>query len=280
MLKVLCIISLATGLAFAQAPAAPNVNNSTTQRTNNLRELFPPMPLGDKIGLVRGTLKGIDPIFDQLVLQTFGDGELRIKFDQRTELLSSTAHATLTSLPAGSVLSIDTVTTQDGKLFARSVRSSASTYAELNGQVINYDASRSELTLRDPVSPEDVSLRLTPRTTIIRQGQTVPIGTLSPGMLVSVWALPVQNTVERIEILAKPGDSFTFAGKVIAVNLRAHMLSLLNESDQSLHELRFDALNNNDLVLLRVGNSVGITAEFDGSHYNVHSIAAVPQPHQ
>ena len=280
MLKALCIIFLATGLAPAQTPAPAKADNSTTQRTNNLRELFPPMPLGDKIGLVRGTLKGIDPVFDQLVLQTFGDGELRIKFDQRTELLSSTAHAKLTSLPAGSVLSIDTVTTQDGKLFARSVRSSASSYAELNGQVINYDASRAELTLRDPVSPEDVSLRLTPKTTIIRQGQTASIGILSPGMLVLVWALPVQKTVERIEILAKPGDSFTFAGKVIAVNLREHVLSLLNDSDQSLHELHFLSPSNNELALLREGNSVTITAEFDGSHYNVRSIAAVPQPHQ
>ena len=270
MLKALSIILLAAALVDAQTPA---------QNTNdNLRQLFPEKPLGDKIGLVRGVLKGIDPIFDQFVIQTFGGPELRIKFDGRTELIAPTTHTKkLMSLPAGSVLSIDTVTTQDGKLFARSVRTGKTNFAELNGQVVLYDATRSQLTLRDPVSPEDVSLRITPQTTVVRQGKITSAQTLSPGMLVSAWASPVQNTVERIEILAKPGDSFTFAGKVIAVNLRTHLLSLLNDSDQSLHELYFGALDAGNLALLREGNSVSIAAEFDGNHYNVRSIAALQQ---
>lgn len=276
MLKAFSIILLASALVDAQTPAPSKPANSPAQNTNdNLRELFPEK--GDKIGLVRGVLKKIDPIFDQFVIQTFGGPELRIKFDGRTELIAPTTHTKLMNLPAGSVLSIDTVTTQDGNLFARSVRTGKTNFAELNGQVVLYDAARSQLTLRDPVSPEDVSLRITPQTTVVRQGKITSAQTLSAGMLVSAWASPVQNTVERIEILAKPGDSFTFAGKVIAVNLRTHLLSLLNDSDQSLHELYLGALDAGNLALLREGNSVSIAAEFDGNHYNVRSIAAMPQ---
>jgi hypothetical protein len=42
---------------------------------------------GGKVGLVRGVVKRLDPIHDQLLIHAFGGGDIRIAFDARTQLL-------------------------------------------------------------------------------------------------------------------------------------------------------------------------------------------------
>ncbi len=228
------------------------------------------------MGLVRGVVKRLDPIHDQLLIHTFGGGDLRIAFDGRTQLFSpENTRTRLTSIPAGSVVSVDTVI-DGGKLFARAVRTSPSNAAELSGQVVDYNAAKSRLTLRDPMSPDGISLRISSTTTVVNQGQPASPQSLSPGMLVRVWFSPAQNAANRVEILAERGNSFTFEGRVIALDLRSHVLSLSNNTDQSVRELAIGALDANSLGLLREGADVNIQAEFDGERYNVRTVAAVP----
>jgi hypothetical protein len=226
---------------------------------------------GGKVGLVRGVLKRLDPVHDQLLVRAFGGGEVRIAFDPRTEFLRDNTHARLSSIPAGSVVSVDTVI-DGGKLFALVVRTDASRAAELNGQVVEYDAAKSELTLRDPVSPENVSLHITPSTIIVNQGKPASRQVLSSGMLVRVSFSPVQNAANRVEILAERGGSFTFKGQVVSVDLRSLVLDLFNDSDQSVRELAIGSLEPSSLRLLREGSEVTIQAEFDGDRYNVRSV--------
>jgi len=231
-----------------------------------------PIP-GHKVGLVRGVVKRLDPIHDQLLIHTFGGGDLRIAFDGRTQLVSENMGTRLTSIPAGSVVSIDTVI-DGGKLFARAVRTGPSNAAELSGQIVGYNAAKSLLTLRDPINPDGVSLRITSSTTVVNQGQPASPQALSPGMLVRVWFSPAQNAANKVEILAERGNSFTFEGRIIAVDLRSHVLSLSNDTDQSVRELAIGSLDANSLALLREGTDVNIQAEFDGERYNVRTIAA------
>ena len=229
---------------------------------------------GGKVGLVRGVLKRLDPIHDQLLIHAFGGGDLRIGFDTQTQLLNENTRAGLTGIPVGSVVSVDTVI-EKGKPFAQSVRMDSSHAVELNGQVVRYDAARSRLTLRDPMNPENVSLRITPRTTVINHGQVSSPQVLSPGMLVQVRFDARQNAVSGIEILAERGNSFTFEGRVVAVDLRSRVLALSNDSDQSVRELAIGLLDPTRLRLLREGADVSIQAEFDGERYNVRSVALV-----
>lgn len=269
--------------APATSPAMPSAAPVTPVATANeggQRSLaiadtsWEPIP-GHKVGLVRGVVKRLDPIHDQLLIHAFGGGDLRIAFDGRTQLFSENTRTRLTSIPAGSVVAVDTVI-DGGKLFARAVRTGPSNAAELSGQVVSYNPTKSRLTLRDPISPDGVSLRITSSTTVVNQGQSASLSVLSPGMLVRVWFSPAQNAANNVEILAERGNSFTFQGRIIAVDLRSHVLSLSNNTDQSVRELALGSLDANSLGLLREGADVNIQAEFDGERYNVRTVAAVP----
>jgi hypothetical protein len=287
MPRLFLALTLLAGCVQAQtAPAAPAATPVTPAATANDGDSEPqrsiaiadtssePVP-GRKVGLVRGVVKRLDPIHDQLLIHSFGGGDVRIAFDGRTQLFSENTRTRLTSIPAGSVVSVDTVI-DGGKLFARAVRTGPSNAAELSGQVVDYNPAKSRLTLRDAMSPEGISLRISSSTTIVNQGQPASLQALSPGMLVRVWFSPAQNAANRVEILAERGNSFTFEGRVIALDLRSHVLSLSNDTDQSVRELAIGALDATSLGLLREGADVNIQAEFDGERYNVRTVAAVP----
>jgi hypothetical protein len=282
-----CAISSAQVAAPAASPAvssatSPAKSDDAAQPSAALTVDSPRAELGSgKVGLVRGVLKRLDPIHDQLLIRAFGGGDIRIAFDPRTQLLAENTSTQLISLPPGSVVSVDTVI-NDGKLFARAVRIGASEAVELNGEVVRYDATRSQLTLRDPLSPKSVVLRITPSTVVVNRGQSAAAQALSPGMLVQVWFSPTHsagNSVNRVEILAERGNSFVFQGRIVAVDLRSRVLALSNDSDQSVRDLAFGSLDTDSLRLLHEGADVSIQAEFDGERYNVRTVKVTsPNP--
>lgn len=279
MAKLLCTIIVMIGCAQAQVagPGAPDAGHQQTAAVADGPSST--RGAGGKVGLVRGVLKQLDPIHDQLLIHAFGGGDVRIAFDPRTQFFSENTGTRLASIPAGSVLSVDTLI-DGGKLFALSVRTGLSNVAELNGQVVSYDAAKSQLTLRDPISPEEsVSLRITPSTVVVNRGQPALPQALSPGMLLQVWFSPTQHAASKVEILAAPGNSFSFSGRILAVDLRSHVLALSNDSDQSVRELAIGSLDSSSLGFLREGANVSIQAQFDGDRYNVRSVTlASPNP--
>jgi hypothetical protein len=277
MTRLFWTMLLTVGCAQAQVAAPAASKDAAEQRTATVADAPLPGGSGAKVGLVRGALKRLDPIHDQLLVHAFGGGDLRIAFDPRTQFLAENAPARLTGIPVGTVVSVDTVI-ERGKLFALTVRTGTSHTAELNGQVMQYDATRSRLTLRDPMSPEGISLRVTPGTKIVNHGRPASALDLSSGMLVRVWWSPTQNAADNIEILAAPGNSFSFEGRIVGVDLRSHTLVLSNDSDQSIREIAVGSLNATDLGLLREGANVSIQAVFDGDRYNARTVALVSSP--
>ncbi len=229
---------------------------------------------GGKVSLVRGVLKRLDPIHDQLLIHAFGGGDIRIAFDARTQLFSENTRTRWMNIPTGSVVSVDTVI-DNGKLFARSVRTGRSNTVELNGQVERYDAAKSQLTVRDPMSPEGISLRITPSTMVVNQGQPASPQVLSAGMLVRIAFSPAKNVANQVEILAERGNSFAFEGRIVAIDLRERVLALSNDSDQSVREIAINSLDATSLSLLREGAAVNIQAEFDGDRYNARTVSIV-----
>ena len=227
--------------------------------------------------MVRGVLKRFDPIHDELLVHPFGGHDLHIAFDTRTELVQDDTRTQVAGIPPGSVVSVDTVM-DGGKLFARTVRVTAATAGEMSGQVVRYDASKSRLVLHDPGSPEDVTLHVTANTTVTNHDQRASLDALTPGALVHVNFEPAQNAVTNIQILAARGNTFTFAGKVVAVDLRTRTVALTNASDQSVRELTINSLDPNSTRLLREGADVSIEAEFDGDRYNARSVTLLQKP--
>jgi len=283
MAKFLWTMILVAGCAQAQvdAPAASSATSDEAgqrQAAAITDSLSSPSELGGKVGLVRGVLKRLDPIHDQLLIHAFGGHNIRIAFDARTQLLPENAGTHLISLPAGSVVSVDTVI-DNGRLFARSVRTGPSNAVELNGQIVRYDAAKSQLILRDPLSPKSVSLRITSSTMVVNRGQPASPQALSPGMLVRVQFSSGQSVANNVEILAERGNSFTFEGRIVAVDLRERVLALSDDFDQSVRELAIGSLNDASLRLLREGADVSIQAEFDGDRYNIRTVTLVsPNP--
>lgn len=280
MPKLLCaMILVASCAAFGGAQtqtAAPAADkHGPAPGTGAADSPFPVEASGSKVGLVRGVVKQMDPIHDQLLILAFGGGDVRIAFDPRTQLLSENKTTRFTSVPAGSVVSVDTVI-EGGKLFALSVRTGPSEMAELRGQVVRYDAAKSQLTVRDPINPgKTVSLGIAPSTMLVNQGQRVSPQVLSSGTLVHVWFSPGQSAASHVEILAVPGTSFLFEGRIIGVDLRSRSLVLSNNSDHTIRELTLGSLDATSLSLLREGTDVSVQAEFDGDRYNVRSVTPV-----
>lgn len=277
-MKNLLLATVIWALAATASHAQPQVAESATTRsgqqpTTTIADDLPSVtqPRG-KVGLVRGLVKKVDPIHDRLLIEVFGGRDIWIAFDPRTEFRRENTRAGLTAIPSGSVVSVDTVI-DGGKLFALSVRADRAEAAELNGQIDRYDAGKSQLIVRDPVSPESVSLHITPATTVVNHGQTTSPQALSAGMLVRVSFSPKRNTANSIEILAERGGSFAFQGRIVAVDLRSRVLTLSDDSDQSIRELAIGSLDANSLDRLREGVDVSIQAEFDGTRYNIRTIA-------
>lgn len=291
MQKYILAILLIAACAQAQSTASgssstPPSDSPTPKPVIRNDDLFPAAKLDGKVSLVRGVLKRVDPIHDQFVVQAFGGGEIKIGFDGQTKFLSSastlvasTASASTPdalNIPAGSVVSLDVVT-EGGRLFAKSVRTGTASPAEINGQVVGYDPTRSRLTLRDAASMKEFSLRINPGTSILNQGHAIPPQALATGMLVRAHFSVKENAASDVEVLAERGSTYTFEGRVIALDLRSREVSLSNDSDQSLRELAFGSLDANSLKLLHEGAEVAIQAEFDGDVYNVRSVTAVRQ---
>jgi hypothetical protein len=281
MAKFVWTMIVIAGWAQAQvaapvAAAAPATSDGS--RAQPVAAMAADLPLtatpGGKVGLVRGVVKRLDPIHDQLLIHAFGGRDIRIAFDARTQLFPENTGAGVISIAPGSVVSVDTVIDQ-GKLFARSVRTGSSEAVELNGQVVRYDAAKLQLILRDPMSPQNVSLRITPSTRVVKRGQSASPQALSAGMLVRVQFSPSQKEATQVEILAERGNSFTFEGRIVSVDLRSRVLALANDSDQSVRELNIGSLDSAGVGLLREGADVSIQAEFDGDRYNVRTVALV-----
>jgi Domain of unknown function (DUF5666) len=261
----------------AQSPAAPpSANSDTTRKADSGDDLFPTHRHTGRVGMIRGVLKQVDPIYNQLVIHTFGDGDIRIALDGQTKFIAENGGTGSSNIPAGSVLSVDTVM-DEGKLFAARVRLGTPSSAELNGQVVRYEPFKSELILRDPINPQNITVRVTSNTKIVNHNNTASARRLSQGMLVRVLYSGAEKVANEVDILAARGDLFTFEGRIIAVDLHSQVLSLSNSTDQSLRELAFSTLDANSVRLLREGALVSIQAEFDGTHYNVRAVSQVPE---
>jgi hypothetical protein len=240
---------------------------------------MPAVPLA-KTTLIGGTVQRLNRVQDQLTLQTFGGGKMKISFDPRTHIYHDGKLALVSDLHQGDRVYVDTVL--DGNtVFARSVRIKTATSAgENQGIVVSYRSDRGELVVRDALSPQPLKIHLTSQT-ILKQGDhSVSAAALVPGTLVSVKFAPQSHgpdVAQEVSLLAVPGTNFTFAGRVTGLDLRLGLLVLTASTDRKSYEIYFDASTVAVDDKLRPGVDVTALANFDGTHYVARSLTINPQ---
>jgi Domain of unknown function (DUF5666) len=240
---------------------------------------LPAMPPG-RSTVIGGSIRGVDGVRDQLILNVFGGRTLKVLFDARTQVFRDGSRSAPRDLRPGDHVSVETVL--DGTtVFARSIHFlSAVPEGECHGQVLKYDRSDGELTVRDALSRAPVKLRVPAGTAIVPQGQAVtssesgPSG-LAVGTLVSVKFKADnkgQGVAREIVILAAPGTAFVFVGNVASLDLHSGLLALVDPRDEKHYEVYFDPTRIPVSRELHEGADVTVTADFDGTRYVASAI--------
>jgi hypothetical protein len=146
--------------------------------------------------------------------------------------------------------------------------------------VTGYRADKGELQIRDSLSPEPIKIRVSPQTRILSGDNSVPANQLGEGMLVAVRFGPRQgdsDVAQEIKILAVRGASFTFAGRVVAVDLRLGVLVIDSSTDHKTYEISFDpsAIQLGDD--LHPSADVTVLTRFEGNRYVAQSVTVNSQ---
>jgi len=230
---------------------------------------LPPLPHA-KASLIGGTVQRLDRVRDQITVQIFGGGKMKIAFDTRTRFYHDGVDGSASDLQKGDRVYLDTIL--DGStVFARSIRvKTTNSTGETEGTIISYRADKGELEIRDALSPRSLKIHVTPQTRLMHGDQTVSANELMPGTLVVIKFGPQQNggdVAQELSVLAIPGSSFTFAGRITSLDLRLGVMVLDSSTDHKTYEIYFDpsVIASNDK--LREASDVTVITRFDGNRY-------------
>lgn len=293
MIRNLFSIAMLLAVSWGQesTPVSPMVAKTTAQpRSGNLvapgafnpgdplesRPLpgIPPLP-GGKATLIGGTIHTVDHVRDRIVLQVFGGKTLSLWFDERTRMFRDGKAASLSDLRTGERAYLDT--TLDGtRSFVRNIRiASAIPAGHSSGQIVGFDNATGELTLRDTLSPEPVTMHLGAGAKIVSGDRQIARSELRPGALVSVTFDPDGKTpaVRQISILASTGETFVFFGRIEHLDLRRGLLVLVDPRDNKSYDVYFVPGMSGVTRELRQGINVTVRANFDGQRYQSREIA-------
>jgi len=281
------VVLLSMGVAIhqpgsAQTPAVADPGSARAEsrlpkdRDSGLD--FPALPKGT-VSLIGGTVARVDPIRDQLVVRAFGGRDVRIDFDVRTRVVREETTIPAREIQVGTRIYADTILL-NRRIFAKTIRVDAKpAVGEVRGQVTSYDPDKSILRVRDAISGELLPLRVTSQTAIQMGDRPALASLLTDGTLVKIVLRATTqrvDTAQQIDILAHPGDSFTFAGKITFVDFRAGFVAIADPRNADTHEVAVDSLSPAAKRELREGADVVIHAQFDGRKYEAQTIDPAP----
>jgi hypothetical protein len=231
-----------------------------------------PLPRANA-SLIGGTVEKLDRVRDRLTLRVFGGGKMTFAFDPRTHIYLGSATASASDLHQGDRVSVDTQL--DGSVvFAKTIRIHSKTPAgESQGAVVSYRGD--ELVLRDVLSPRPLKIRLTSQTKLVKGDHVASAADIVPGTLVAVKFGPQRNgsdTASEVSVLAVPGASFAFSGRITALDMRLGLLILNSSTDRKTYEVYFDPSVPGVDGNLREGDDVMVVTRFDGNRYVARSV--------
>jgi hypothetical protein len=229
---------------------------------------LPPLP-HRTVSLIGGTVVNVDGVLGRITIRPFGSKQkMHLVFDIRSQIERDGKPAAEHDIRPGDRVYIDSLL-NGTRVYAKSIRIRTSASGGGQGQILSYDGRAQILTLRDELSDQAVHFRLTP-TTVIRSGnETRSAADLKPGSLVSVDFSNQQGlvTVREISLLAEPGATFSFFGKITFVDLSRKLIALNNQSDGKTYDIHLPLIAPEMIQALHEGTDVNVSAVFDGTQY-------------
>ena len=236
----------------------------------------PPLPDG-KTTLVGGTVSSVDHIRNRMTVSVFGGGRWKVGFDERTHVFHNGAETTQLAIKKGERVSVDTMLDKTHhEVFARNIRVGVpATPADVDGQIIEVNPEHQTIVLRDQIGASPVHFSINSDTRIIHGTRTASLNDVQPGSLVHVQFSPDRpnrGLAREINIIAAPGSSFTFVGKITFLDLHRGLLALQNVIDDKNYEIHLNRITADVKDGLAVGTEIRIVATFDGPKYTAQTI--------
>ncbi|HSK44515.1 MAG TPA: DUF5666 domain-containing protein [Candidatus Binatia bacterium] len=227
--------------------------------------------------LVGGIITRVDRMRNKMTVHVFGGNRWTVNFDERTHIFHNGAETTQLALKKGERVYVDTqLDNNRHDIFARNIRVGvAELPADADGQIIAIDPKHNELTLRDTLNSVPVRFAVDPETRISNGQTPAAFKDIKPGTLVHVRfaaSSPNRGLAREVSIIAVPGSTFTFAGKVTFLDLHRGLLAVQNSTDDRNYEIHFApsaVVNRNELG---VGRNVLVRATFEGARYMAQSV--------
>jgi hypothetical protein len=236
----------------------------------------PPVPRTTTT-MVGGIITGVDRMRNRMTVHIFGGSRWTVNFDERTHIFHNGAETTQLALKKGERVYVDTqLDNNKHDIFARNIRVGvAALPADADGQIIAVDPKHNELTLRDALNSVPVRFAVDPETRISNGQTPAAFKDVKPGTLVHVRfaaSSPNRGLAREVSIVAAPGTTFTFAGKVTFLDLHRGLLAVQNSTDDRNYEIHFspDVVTNRNS--LGVGRDVLVRATFEGTRYTAQSV--------
>lgn len=233
--------------------------------------------------MVGGTISGVDRMRNKLTVHVFGGGHWTVNFDERTHIFHNGAETTQLALKKGERVYVDTqLDNNRHDIFARNIRVGvAELPADADGQIVSVDAKHNELTLRDTLNSVPVRFAVDPETRISNGQTPAAFKDVKPGTLVHVRfaaSSPNRGLAREISIIAVPGSTFTFSGKVTFLDLHRGLLAVQNSTDDKNYEIHFAPSAVSNRNELGVGRDVLVRATFEGTRYMAQSVNPTKSP--
>ena len=260
-----------SGLTAAPA-AAPKTQSAAAERENYDPLLdLPPLP-HNTVTLMGGVIVNTNEVMNRMTFQPFGTTQkIEVHFDTRTHFYQDGKPITERDMQRGQRIYLDTMLDHD-RVFAKSIWIRTTAESGMGrGQIMAYDPQRKLLTLRDELSNQPVKLQMTSKTAIRKGNQPATVSDLTPGALVHI-DFGAQRDLRTINVLATPGSVFTFAGRVSYVDVSQKLIAIDNRSDGKKYDVHMDAIAPSVLHQVREGQTVNVSAVFEGDRYSARNI--------
>jgi hypothetical protein len=233
--------------------------------------------------MVGGTITGVDRMRNRMTVHVFGGGHWTVNFDERTHIFHNGAETTQLAIKKGERVYVDTqLDNNKHDIFARNIRVGvAELPADADGQIIAVDTKHNELTLRDTLNSVPVRFAVDSETRVSNGQTPAAFRDVKPGTLVHVRfaaSSPNRGLAREVSIIATPGATFTFAGKVTFLDLHRGLLAVQNSTDDKNYEIHFSPAAVTDRNNLGVGRDVLVRATFEGARYMAQSVNVTKAP--
>jgi hypothetical protein len=233
--------------------------------------------------MVGGIITGVDRLRNKMIVHVFGGGHWTVNFDERTHIFHNGRETTQLAIKKGERVYVDTqLDNNKHDIFARNIRVGvAELPADADGQIIAIDAKHNELTLRDTLNSVPVRFAVDPETRISNGQTPAAFKDVKPGALVHVRfaaSSPNRGLAREVSIIAVPGSTFTFAGKITFLDLHRGLIAVQNSTDDKNYEIHFAPSAVTNRNELGVGRDVLVRATFEGARYMAQSVNPTRAP--